>query len=134
MFGVWSTYSCCAKIIAQFNSSTLPFSCKGKGEYQKLAKSQTKSQFTKTSSMCSIAVLRCYNKWSLGRNKNSSLYNNKTFWLQPRRWTTMDDPWLWGTKIIVPFFFVFYQKVISMSQVKVPPEWLTGTIAVMTRK
>ena len=45
--------------------------------------------------------------------------------------TQHDDPWLWGTKIIV---LLLLSKVISMSQVKVPPEWLTGTIAVMTRK
>ena len=76
------------------------------------------SQFTKTLSsiyLCALGVTtECF-------------FTAITQELTPQ----IDDPWLWGTKIIV---LILLSKMISMSQVKVPPEWLTGTIAVMTRK
>ena len=56
----------CAKIIAQFNSSTLPFHVKVKVSIIKnWPRVKLKVNLPKHLPACSIAMVRCYNKWSL---------------------------------------------------------------------
>ena len=97
----------CAKIIAQFKSSTLPFHVKVKVSIIKnWPRVKLKVNLPKHLPACSIAMLRCYNKWSL-----YCAIQQQKFDLNHDDWTTMDDPWLlWGTKIIVLTTSSFIKK------------------------